>query len=202
VEFPTPDFYLYIDEFQNMADAARFDEMFSQSRNGRLALTCLHQYQGQLSEEVRRALFGNVGTLIAFQVGADDAQHLERAFDGHFKAHELTGLQRYEVAMKVPPPVGKERTGLPFRAVTLPPMAEPSGYREAIIEESRRRFARPRVKAERAIAHFLASEAQKGEQQRRAAIERTMKQKPALAADSPAARFSRMVDELKAKPTD
>ena len=84
--FPTHDFYLYIDEFQDMANAARFDEMFSQARNGRLSLTCLHQYQGQLSERVRTAVFGNIGTLIAFQVGADDAAHLERAMSGEIKA--------------------------------------------------------------------------------------------------------------------
>src|SRR3954453_11348381 len=100
--FPTHDFYLYIDEFQDMCNAARVDEMFSQARNGRLSLTCLHQYQGQLSERVRTAVFGNIGTLIAFQVGADDAAHLERAMSGEIKAHELTALGQHKVAVKLP----------------------------------------------------------------------------------------------------
>jgi hypothetical protein len=179
-----------------MANAARFDEMLSQGRNGRLSLTCLHQYQGQLSERVRTALFGNVGTLIAFQVGADDASQLERAMSGEIKAHELTGLGRFQIAVKTP------SAYRPFHAFALRPMAHKSGSRAAIIKESRRRFGRPRIKAERAIAHFLASETEKAAQQRRTLIERTLKQKPKLAADSPTARFARMVEELKRKPAD
>src|SRR3954452_1199615 len=193
---PTNDFYLYIDEFQDMANAARFDEMFSQARNGRLSLTCLHQYQGQLSERVRTAVFGNIGTLIAFQVGADDAAHIERAMSGEIKAPELTGLGRYEIAVKVPAAPG--RTGLPFRAITLPPTAKRAGYRAAIIERAHTHYGRPRAKPERAIAHFLASEKEK----RIAKLTRAMKHKPAPRAEGLAAQFTRRVLELQRERDD
>ena len=194
--FPTHDFYLYVDEFQDMANAVRFDEMFSQARNGRLSLTCLHQYQGQLSERVRTAVFGNIGTLIAFQVGADDAAHLERAMSGEIKAQELTGLGRFEIAAKVPPAPG--RSGLPRRAITLPPTAERAGYRAAIIERARTHYGRPRAKPERAIAHFLASEREK----RIAKLTHAMKQKPNFSTESPGAQFSARLSELKRKRAD
>src|SRR5918912_3108314 len=70
-----PDFYLYIEEFQDMA-TAKFDEALSQSRGGRLSLSLFNQYQSQLSEQVQSAVFGNVGSLITFGVGAEDAKSL------------------------------------------------------------------------------------------------------------------------------
>src|SRR3712207_2395335 len=78
-----PDFYVFVDEFQDMT-TSKFDEALSQSRNGRVAFALFNQFQAQLTDEVRGALFGNVGSLIAFEVGADDAEQLAREFDGHF----------------------------------------------------------------------------------------------------------------------
>src|SRR4051794_39159560 len=195
--FTTPDFYLYIDEFQDMAGAARFDELFSQSRNGRLSLTCLFQFQGLLPERVRAAAFGNAGTLLSFQVGADDAEKLERAFGGEIKAHELTALGRYEIAVKLPAAPG--RTGLPFHGVTLPATGRRHGYRAAIIERARRQYGRPKEKAERAIAHFLASPEMQAKARRMREITRTMKQKPTTPADSPGTRLRRVIDQAKAR---
>src|SRR3954452_14322476 len=152
--------------------------------------------QGQLSERVRTAVFGNIGTLIAFQVGADDAAHIERAMSGEIKAHELTGLGRFEIAVKMPPALG--RTGLPLRAITLLPTAKRAGYRAAIIERARTHYGRSRVKPERAIAHFLASEKEK----RIAKLTRAMKQKPAPRAEGLAAQFARRVSELQRERDD
>src|SRR3954454_9823290 len=186
---------LYIDEFQDIAGSARFDELFSQSRNGRLSLTYLFQFQGLLPERVRAAAFGNAGTLISFQVGAGDAEKLERAYGGEITAHELTALGRHEVAVKVPAAPG--RTGLPFRGVTLPSTARRHGYRAAIIERARRQYGRPKAKAERAIAHFLASPEMAAKAQRMREITRTMKQKPTTSADSPGTRLRRVIDQAK-----
>ena len=84
-----PDFYLYADEFQDFA-TPNFDTVLSQSRNGRLAFACFHQYQDQIPERVRQAIFGNVGTLMAFGVGGEDAERLSRQFSGHFTPEDLT----------------------------------------------------------------------------------------------------------------
>jgi hypothetical protein len=94
-----PDFYTYIDEFQDLA-TAKFDDTLSQSRNGRVSFALFNQFQAQLSDQIKGALFGNVGSLISFEVGSDDAKQLSREFDGHFKPEELTSLRAHEIALK------------------------------------------------------------------------------------------------------
>ena len=74
-----PNFYLYVDEFQSFANES-FADILSEARKYKLNLTIAHQYIEQMSEEVRAAVFGNVGTMIAFRVGAFDAEVLEKEF--------------------------------------------------------------------------------------------------------------------------
>ncbi|MFA5767531.1 MAG: type IV secretion system DNA-binding domain-containing protein, partial [Candidatus Paceibacterota bacterium] len=82
------DFFLYIDEFQNFATES-FTNILSEARKYRLALILGHQYITQMEEEVRDAVFGNVGTIISFRVGADDAEYLEKEFTPEFLATDL-----------------------------------------------------------------------------------------------------------------
>jgi len=105
---------------------------------------------------VKAALFGNVGSLIAFEVGADDADELSRQFDNHFTAPQLTGLRQYEIALRLPKRPGNPP--YPFKAYTLP--IEGAGYgagrRDNIIAQSRMMFGRPRERVERSVARVLS----------------------------------------------
>src|SRR5919206_415182 len=149
-----PDFYLYIEEFQDLA-TAKFDEALSQSRGGRLSLSLFNQYQGQLSEQVRSAVFGNVGSLISFGIGAEDAERLSAEFDHELAPEQLTGLREYEIALKLPQKPG--RPTIPFKAYTLP--IDTPGYgkrrRENVIRQSRERYGRARRKIEATVHPFL-----------------------------------------------
>lgn len=83
-----PDFYLYVDEFQNFATDS-FETILSEARKYRLNLTVANQFIAQLPDEIKNAVFGNVGTLAAFRVGPDDAEYLETQFDPTFKKEDL-----------------------------------------------------------------------------------------------------------------
>ena len=89
------DFYLYVDEFQNFATDS-FATILSEARKYRLNLTMANQYIEQMSEEVRSAVFGNVGTLVAFQVGYDDASYFESQFSEEVLANDIVALPKYQ----------------------------------------------------------------------------------------------------------
>ena len=86
-----PNFYLYVDEFQNFANAS-FADILSEARKYKLNLTIAHQYVEQMDEIVRPAVFGNVGTMIAFRVGATDAELLVKEFAPQFVIVDLVNL--------------------------------------------------------------------------------------------------------------
>jgi len=145
------DFYLYVDEFQNFATES-FVNILSEARKYRLNLILSHQYINQLIEPVRDAVFGNVGTLVIFRVGPEDAEFLEKEFYPTFNQYDLVNLPRYHVYVKLMiDGVASE----PFSAVTLPPPSPPRvSYRDKIIEVSRRRFASSRKEIEDKIARW------------------------------------------------
>ncbi|MBI4119567.1 MAG: type IV secretion system DNA-binding domain-containing protein, partial [Parcubacteria group bacterium] len=98
------DFYLYVDEFQNFATDS-FAGILSEARKYRLNLIIAHQYIGQLitdvSTKVRDAVFGNVGTMILFRIGAADAEFLESEFSPEFMATDIVNLPNYHVYLKL-----------------------------------------------------------------------------------------------------
>ncbi|KKQ04505.1 MAG: hypothetical protein US15_C0053G0002 [Candidatus Moranbacteria bacterium GW2011_GWF1_36_4] len=98
------DFYLHVDEFQNFATES-FASILSEARKYRLSLTLAHQYISQLvidgNATVRDAVFGNVGTIIAFRVGAEDAEQLEKEFEPVFMANDIINLPKYHVYLKL-----------------------------------------------------------------------------------------------------
>jgi len=131
------DFYLYVDEFQNFATES-FAGILSEARKYRLDLTLGHQYITQMEEEVRDAVFGNVGTLILFRTGAEDAEFLEKEFMPDFTAQDLVGLTKYNIYLKL---MINGMASRPFSAITLPPIpAEKESNREKIIKTSRERY--------------------------------------------------------------
>ena len=147
------DFYLYVDEFQNFVTDA-FASILSEARKYRLNLTVAHQYTAQLvsdkSTAVRDAVFGNVGTIIVFRVGSDDAEFLENEFDPEFTPQDIVSLPNYKVYMKL---MIDGVTSRPFSAKTLPQMVK-GGDRdieEEVIKTSRALYCRPREEVERDI---------------------------------------------------
>ncbi|MDO8557414.1 MAG: type IV secretion system DNA-binding domain-containing protein [Candidatus Jorgensenbacteria bacterium] len=139
------DFYLYVDEFQNFATDS-FANILSEARKYRLNLTLAHQYIGQLvtdiSTKVRDAIFGNVGTMIMFRVGAGDAEFLEKEFDPEFLIQDMVGLPNYHIYLKLMIDGVRSR---PFSATTLPPFKTKTqpDIAEQIIKISREQYARP-----------------------------------------------------------
>jgi len=93
------DFYLYVDEFQNFA-TQDFAQILSEARKYRLNLVVANQFIGQIDDEVKNAVFGNVGSLIAFRVGVSDANFLQHEFTPTFTESDLTNVERYHVFIK------------------------------------------------------------------------------------------------------
>jgi len=139
-----PDFYLYVDEFQNFTTGS-FATILSEARKYRLNLTVAHQYLKQLDDETANAVFGNVGSIVAFQVGSDDAQVLAQQlskFDGQLKPQDLTNLPKYTAYVRL---LIDGLPSSPFSMETIqPPAFDPKHDRSTIVREtSRRRHAVP-----------------------------------------------------------
>lgn len=152
------DFYLYVDEFQNFATES-FANILSEARKYRLNLIVAHQYIGQLIQDkntiVRDAIFGNVGTMVTFRVGADDAEFLEKEFEPVYTMNDLVNLAKYNVYLKL---MINGVASNPFSATTLPPISEPTGNNDKVIMVSRERYATPRVTVEQKISKWLGAE--------------------------------------------
>jgi hypothetical protein len=93
------DFYLYVDEFQNFA-TPDFAQILSEARKYRLALCVANQFIGQVEEEVKNAVFGNVGSIISFRVGVSDANYLAHEFTPVFGEDDLLNIERFHAYMK------------------------------------------------------------------------------------------------------
>lgn len=147
------DFYLYVDEFQNFVTDS-FASILSEARKYRLNLTIAHQYIAQLStkdsDTVRDAVFGNVGTMVIFRVGAVDADYLEKEMEPEFVIQDMVNLPNYKIYLKL---MVDGVTSRPFSASTLPPYKIPvdSNVQNEIIDTSRKLYARPREDVEREI---------------------------------------------------
>jgi CxxC-x17-CxxC domain-containing protein len=150
------DFYLYVDEFQNFVTDA-FAGILSEARKYRLNLTVAHQYTAQLvmdkSSAVRDAVFGNVGTMIVFRVGSDDAEFLESEFDPEFTPQDIVNLPNYKVYLKL---MIDGVTSRPFSAKTLPPMVKSGDKKveEEVIKSSRELYCKSKEVVEREINNW------------------------------------------------
>lgn len=158
VNIPEPerrDFYLYVDEFQNFANES-FASILSEARKYRLSLIVAHQYIKQLEEEVAWAVFGNVGTLISFRVGSDDAQFMENEFMPTYTPEDLVNLAKFEIYLKLM--VDGAATS-PFSANTLAPIAQKTGNTAKVIAVSRERYSSPRADIEQKVLRWSGMEA-------------------------------------------
>ena len=153
------DFYLYVDEFQNFATDS-FATILSEARKYRLCLTVGHQYIGQLIKDkntnVRDAVFGNVGTMVTFRVGAADAEYLEKEFNPTFTENDLVNLPRGTVILKL---MINGVASEPFTAVTFAPGTyESTGNTEKVIRVSRERYAHPIKSVEEKIFRWMGED--------------------------------------------
>ncbi|MDO8183809.1 MAG: type IV secretion system DNA-binding domain-containing protein [bacterium] len=143
-----PSFFLYVDEFQSFANES-FADILSEARKYKLALTIAHQYIEQMPEEVRAAVFGNVGTTICFRVGPFDAEVLEKVFFPTFTVEDLVNLGRFQMYLSLMiDGVGSP----PFSATTIPPIVQlgPS-FKDDILIHSRAKYGKPRAEVEETI---------------------------------------------------
>ena len=126
---------MYVDEFQSFANES-FADILSEAPVYKLSLTIAHQYIEQMSEEVRAAVFGNVGTMVTFRVGAFDAEVLEKEFAPVFTAEDLVNLGFVQIYLKL---MIDGVSSQPFSASTLPPIKKPDvNHRDDVIEHSRK----------------------------------------------------------------
>ncbi|MBP9701594.1 MAG: type IV secretion system DNA-binding domain-containing protein [Candidatus Pacebacteria bacterium] len=146
-----PNFYLFVDEFQNFANES-FADILSEARKYKLNLTIAHQYIEQMEEEVSSAVFGNVGTMIVFRVGAFDAEFLEKEFAPQFTMEDLVNLGFAQIYLKL---MIDGVSSQPFSATTLPPIPNPEKtHRAEVIEMSRKQFSSPKSIVETSIVDW------------------------------------------------
>ena len=148
------DFYLYVDEFQNFATES-FATILSEARKYRLNLTIANQYLAQMEEQTANAVFGNVGTLLCFQVGAKDAEVLAEQLGGEVTAQDLMRLPRYQAYVRL---LIDGMPSRPFSMRTLPPTVNRHGQdrAEIIRRYSRQRYTRQAAQVEADIERAFA----------------------------------------------
>ncbi|MFA6007795.1 MAG: DUF87 domain-containing protein, partial [Candidatus Shapirobacteria bacterium] len=132
------DFYLYVDEFQNFATEA-FIKILSEARKFRLNLIVANQYMAQLDRPIQDALFGNVGSLMSFVVGNQDAYLLAKEFGPKFPPEDLVKIGKYQIICKLS--IDSE-TQNPFYAATLPPLSCKNQGRDKLIHTSQERWGK------------------------------------------------------------
>lgn len=132
------DFYLYLDEFQNVTTNS-ISQILSEARKYRLVLILAHQFIGQLKEEISKAVFGNVGSLIAFRVGTEDGDFLEKQFAPVFTAQDLVNVDNFHCFARL---LMNNELTKPFSMKTYPPTSGSQELANALKELSRLRYGR------------------------------------------------------------
>ncbi len=149
-------FYLYVDEFQNFATES-FAVILSEARKYGLFLTVANQYVGQMPEEVREAVFGNVGSMVSFRIGAADATFLTKYFEPTFESNDLVNLniQNIYVSMSI-----DGQTSIPFSAKTLPMPAPHRDLTDSIVQTSRSHYSKTKSEVEAEISKWSGFKAE------------------------------------------
>lgn len=184
------DFTLYVDEFQNFATDS-FETILSEARKYRLNLVLANQFMTQLTDKIREAIIGNIGTVISGRIGITDAEILQKKFAPTFDAEDLTKLPNYQTITSV------MINGVPsasFSMSLIPPMGDPNNQlRDALKKLSAAKYGRPRGQVERDIFTRLGAgdaakkaklEAMKAAQQNRLNSMQQMPQKSLVNIDA------------------
>jgi hypothetical protein len=142
-------FYLYIDEFQNFA-TDNIAQIFSECRKYNLALIVANQYVGQLREDIRDAVFGNVGTLISFRVGSEDGEFIAKQYEPEYEVSDIINQENYHAIIKL---IINGLPSRPFNIKGLPPeKIDDMEVGKAIKELARLKFGRPRAEVDAEVA--------------------------------------------------
>ena len=150
VDDPTrgfPPFYLHMDEFQNISTDS-IAQILSEARKYKLGLTVAHQFIAQLEQNIRDAVFGNVGNMAAFRVGPDDAEFLEKQFSPEFSASDLATVENRNAYVRM---LADGMPTRPFSLETLPPPPSDPRLVQALIEFSMGRYGRARTEVDEEI---------------------------------------------------
>ena len=146
------DFFLYVDEFQNYA-TEDFAVILSEARKYRLNLIVANQYISQIQEDVKNAVFGNVGTMVAFRIGTPDGAFLQNEFQPTFNESDLTNIEKYHVYVKtivnnepIPPFSMSLKKDMTVQEARMNPKLA-----ETLKELSRLKFGKPRALVEEEI---------------------------------------------------
>lgn len=191
------DFYLYVDEFQNFATES-FATILSEARKYRLNLTIAHQYITQMEEVVRDAVFGNVGTMAVFRVGAFDAEYLEKEFMPHFTQTDLVNLPKYQAYIKL---MINGITSKPFSMQTLAPVAENFDKGEVVRKVSRERYGQKREIVEDKIARWSGLAFQGAAEEGQAELSQRDRE-PRRQTQLPAVKPQQLADVVISKPRE
>ena len=142
------DFYLYMDEFQNFATDS-IATILSEARKYKLCLIIGHQFIGQLTEEIRKAVFGNVGSIVAFRVGAEDAEFLVKQFEPIFDVNSLINIDNFNAHIKL---MINNETSTPFNLLAYPSEKGNSEIAQDIKNLARLKYGRDKAMVEQEIA--------------------------------------------------
>jgi len=142
------DFYLYIDEFQNFTTDS-IATILSEARKYRLDLILAHQFMPQLTDEIRNAVIGNVGSMAAYRVGADDAEFLEKQFEPDFSRHDLLNVDNFHFLCKM---MINNTVSTSFKVQAVKPKEGNKELVDSIKKLSKLKYTRPRVLVEQEIA--------------------------------------------------
>jgi len=145
------DFYLYIDEFQNFTTDT-IATILSEARKYRLNLILAHQFIPQLTEEIKNAVIGNVGTIASFRIGAIDAEFLEKQYEPEFSKFDLVNLDNFQFILKM---MIENKISSPLKVKTVYPLPGNPKIIELIKKLSKLKYGRPRVIVEKEIMERL-----------------------------------------------
>ena len=143
----TPDFYLYLDEFQNITTDS-ISTILSEARKYKLGLTIAHQFIAQLDDKIKNSVFGNVGSICSFRVGADDAEYLKNQFEPVFTVNDLMNIDNRNAYLKM---LVDGRPVRPFNIETLPPAQGSPEIIETLKQFSYLTYGRDREEVEKEI---------------------------------------------------
>lgn len=192
-------FYLYVDEFQNFATDS-FATILSEARKYGLNLTVANQYIAQMSMEVKDAVFGNVGSIVAFRMGVDDARNMQRYFEPRFTEYDLVHMhnRHFVLSMTIE---GEKIPGFSAISLNLPPASQ--DYSAHIIDRSRHQYAVSREFVDRYVGErYLLNNVPQQEKQPKVTHVKpntTFPAKPSASVVSPTPEPTTSVDEA-AKP--
>jgi len=141
------DFYLYIDEFQNVTTDS-IGTILSEARKYKLNLSIAHQFIGQLDEAIKKSVFGNVGSMASFRVGPEDAEFLEKQFEPVFNSYDLINIDNFNACLKI---LIDGQTSRPFSIRILPFVTGNPVFGEEIAKLSSFKYGRPKEEVEEEI---------------------------------------------------